>query len=123
MPQDLAEHRCIHLRLPTAGEFYAWELEQGSRDLRVRVDGQFVSNNAQMIVHAALDGLGLACGLEDVVADHVACGSLVRLLAHWCPPLAEYHLYDPSGRQPSAAFALLVETLRYRPGRSSITGT
>ena len=42
MPQESSEHRCINLRLPTAGGLYAWELEKGSSDLRVRVDGQLV---------------------------------------------------------------------------------
>ncbi len=113
-PQDLAEHRCINLRLPTAGGLYAWELEKGSRELRVRVDGQLVFNNPRMVVRAAADGLGLGCVLEDLVADHLADGSLVRVLADWCPPFAGYHLYYPSRRQPSAAFALVVEALRYR---------
>lgn len=113
-PQDLADHRCINLRLPTAGGLYAWELEKGSRDLHVRVDGQLVFNNAQMMVIAALDGLGLACVLEDLVAERLASGALVRVLGDWCPFFPGYHLYYPSRRQPSAAFALIVEALRYR---------
>jgi DNA-binding transcriptional LysR family regulator len=118
-PQDLTQHRCINLRLPTAGGLYAWELENGARELRVRVDGQLVFNNARMVVHAAVDGLGLACVLEDLAADHLADGRLVRVLNEWCPPFAGYHLYYPSRRQPSAAFALVVEALRYRPDRST----
>ena len=118
-PQDLAEHSCINLRLPTAGGLYAWELEKDGRELRVRVDGQLVFNNPRMIVRAAMEGLGLACVLEDVVADELASGCLVRVLTDWCPPFAGYHLYYPSRRQPSAAFALVVEALRYRPGRSA----
>ena len=116
-PQDLAEHRCINLRLPTAGGLYAWELEKGSRGLRVRVDGQLIFNNPRMVVRAALDGLGLACVIEDLVADDLASGGLVRVLGDWCPPFAGYHLYYPSRRQPSAAFALIVEALRYRGRR------
>jgi DNA-binding transcriptional LysR family regulator len=116
-PQELARHRCINLRLPTAGGLYAWELEKGTRELHVRVDGQLIFNNARMVVRAALDGLGLACVLEDLVAEQLADGSLVRVLADWCPPFSGYHLYYPSRRQPSAAFALLVEALRHRDSR------
>jgi DNA-binding transcriptional LysR family regulator len=113
-PQDLAQHRCINLRLPTAGGLYAWELEQAGRALRVRVEGQLACNNVRMIVRAALAGFGLACILEDHVAALVADGRLVRVLEDWCPPFAGYHLYYPSRRQPAAAFALLVDALRHR---------
>ncbi|OYV35999.1 MAG: LysR family transcriptional regulator [Acidocella sp. 20-61-6] len=114
-PQELAQHQCINLRLPTAGGLYVWELQKGARELHVRVDGQLVFNNPRMVVRAAVDGMGIACVLEDLVTDHIARGELVRLLADWCPPFAGYHLYYPSRRQPSAGFALVVEKLRYRP--------
>jgi DNA-binding transcriptional LysR family regulator len=113
-PQDLAQHLCINLRQPTVGGMYAWELQKGSRELRVRVEGQLAFNNVQMILRAALAGFGLACVLEDHTAAHVADGRLVRVLEDWCPPFAGYHLYYPSRRQPSAAFAVLVNALRYR---------
>ncbi len=113
-PQDLAQHRCINLRLPTVGGLYAWELEKDGRALRVRVEGQCTFNDVPMILRAAAAGFGLACLLEDQVAGLVAGGSLIRVLEDWCPPFAGYHLYYPSRRQPSAAFALLVGALRYR---------
>ncbi|MDR3533376.1 MAG: LysR family transcriptional regulator [Rhodopila sp.] len=113
-PQDLAHHTCINLRLPTMGGFYAWELEQGERKLRVRVDGQLAFNDVPMALRAARAGFGLACVLEDQAKALVANGSLVRVLEGWCPPFAGYHLYYPSRRQPSAAFTLLVDALRYR---------
>jgi DNA-binding transcriptional LysR family regulator len=113
-PQDLAAHICINLRMLSGGGLYAWELEKDDRELRVRVDGQLAFNNTNMIVRAALDGFGLGFVMEDHVADDVASGRLVRVLEDWCPPFAGYHLYYPSRRQPSAAFSVLVEALRYR---------
>lgn len=113
-PQDLAQHRCINLRQQTVGGLYAWELEKGRRELRVRVEGQLAFNNVSMILRAALAGFGLACVLEDHTAAYVADGRLIRVLEDWCPPFAGYHLYYPSRRQPSAAFSLLVNSLRYR---------
>lgn len=79
-PQDLARHQCINLRQPTAGGFYAWELEKNGRELRVRVEGQLAFNNVPMVLRAATAGFGLACVLEDHVAPYVAEGSLVRVL-------------------------------------------
>ena len=113
-PQDLAQHKCINLRLPTAGGLYAWELQKGRRELHVRVDGQLVFNNVPMMLRAAAAGFGLACVPDDHAATMIADGSLVRVLEDWCPPFAGYHLYYPSRRQPSAAFSLLVDALRYR---------
>ncbi len=84
------------------------------RELRVHVDGQLGFNNTSLILDAALAGFGLAYVPEDPVRAHLADGRLVRVLADWCPPFPGYHLYYPSRRQPTPAFALLVEALRYR---------
>jgi DNA-binding transcriptional LysR family regulator len=113
-PQDLTAHTCINIRLPTYGGVYAWEFEKRGRELRVRVEGQLVFNNTALRMNAALSGLGLAYLPEDRVAAHVAEGRLVRVLDDWCPPFSGYHLYYPSRRQPTPAFALLVDALRYR---------
>ena len=113
-PQELTHHECINLRLPTYGGLYAWELEKGSRELRVRVGGQLVFNNLKLRVDAVLAGLGLAFLPEDVVQPYVSQGKLKRVLEDWCPPFPGYHIYYPSRRQSSPAFALLVDTLRYR---------
>ena len=113
-PQDLTVHTCINLRLPTHGGLYAWEFEKGGRELRVRVDGQLVFNGTAPMLDAALAGFGLAYVPEDSVQAHLADGRLIRVLADWCPPYPGYHLYYPSRRQPTPAFALLVNALRYR---------
>jgi DNA-binding transcriptional LysR family regulator len=113
-PQDLTAHTCINLRLPTHGGLYAWEFEKDGRELRVRVEGQLVFNATGPMLDAALAGFGLAYVPEDSVRAHLADGVLIRVLADWCPPFPGYHLYYPSRRQPTPAFALLVNALRYR---------
>ena len=113
-PQDLTDHDCINLRLPTYGGLYAWEFEKDRRALNVRVKGRLAFNNIHLIVEAALVGFGLACLPEDIVGPYVAKGRLVRVLEDWCPPFSDYHLYYPSRRQPTPPFALLVDALRYK---------
>ncbi len=81
----------------------------------MRVEGQLVFNNIALRLHAALAGFGLAYLPEDQVGAHLADGRLVRVLADWCEPFPGYHLYYPSRRQPTPAFALLVDAPRYRP--------
>jgi DNA-binding transcriptional LysR family regulator len=113
-PQDLTTHACINLRLPTHGGLYVWEFEKGGREIRARVEGQLVFNGTAPMLDAALAGFGLAYVPEDTVRAHLADGRLIRVLADWCPPYPGYHLYYPSRRQPTPAFTLLVNALRYR---------
>src|SRR4051794_28658372 len=113
-PQDLIGHNCINLRLPTRGGLYAWEFEKNGRELRVRVEGQLVFNGATHTINAALAGLGLAYVPESMVEPHLAKGRLKRVLEDWCAPYSGYHLFYPSRRQSTPAFALLVDALRYR---------
>jgi len=113
-PQELADHACINLRLPTSGGLYAWEFEKDGRPLRVRVEGQLAFNSTRLLLGGALAGFGVAYLPEDYVRSHVDEGRLVPVLDDWCPPFPGYHLYYPSRRQLSPAFALVVEALRYR---------
>jgi DNA-binding transcriptional LysR family regulator len=114
-PQDLTSHNCLNLRLPThGGSLYAWELEKDGRELHVRVEGQLVFNSAGLLLQGALQGLGLAYLTEGHVQPYIGRGELVRVLSDWCPPFSGYHVYYPSRRQPSPAFALLVDALRYQ---------
>jgi DNA-binding transcriptional LysR family regulator len=113
-PQDLISHNCINLRLTTLGGLYAWEFKKDNRELRVRVEGQLTFNNTAQMLTAALAGFGLAYVPENLARPHIAKGQLKRVLADWCPSYAGYHLYYPSRRQSSAAFALFVDALRHR---------
>jgi DNA-binding transcriptional LysR family regulator len=113
-PQDLINHRCINLRLPTQGGLYAWEFEKGTRKLKVRVEGPLTFNGSYQMLNAALAGFGVAYVPEDLTQPHLARGRLKRVLEDWCPPFSGYHLYYPSRRQTTPAFALLVEALRHR---------
>jgi DNA-binding transcriptional LysR family regulator len=113
-PDDLTAHRCINLRLPTYGGLYDWEFEKGRRELKVRVEGPLVFNNLTLRTEAALAGLGLAYLPEDQVKQLIGSGRLIQVLADWCAPFPGYHLYYPSRRQPTAAFTVLIDALRYR---------
>jgi DNA-binding transcriptional LysR family regulator len=118
VPQDLTAHSCINLRLPTHGGLYAWEFEKAGREMNVRVDGQLIFGTAALILEAARAGFGLTYLTEQQVQEDLDRGRLVRVLADWCPPFSGYHLYYPSRRQPTQAFALLVDALRYRGTRT-----
>lgn len=112
-PHDLARHNCINLRFPTYGGLYAWEFEKDGRTLNVRVEGQLTVNDTALALQAARDAVGIAYLPEDTVQPDLLSGRLVRVLEDWCPPFPGFHLYYPSRRQHSPAFALLLEALRF----------
>ena len=113
VPRDLLNHNCINMRMQTAGGLYTWDFERRGQSLNVRVDGQLVFNTSPSIVDAAVAGLGIASLPEEEFAPHLQEGRLVRVLEDWCPPFPGYYLYYPSRKQPSHAFSLVLDVLRW----------
>lgn len=114
-PQDLADHTCINLRLMSQDEIYAWELQKGRHQIRVRVEGQLTFNGTQQILQAALAGFGLGYVPHDMAQPFVASGQLQTVLEDWCPVFEGYHLYYPRSRHLSRAMGVLIDALRYPP--------
>ncbi len=112
--QELVEHRCINLKLPTADRMNAWRLSQDGEEIRAQVDGPFAFNSIDLIRDAALYGDGLAYLPRDQVATDVKAGALKQVLTKQTPPLPGYHLYYPNRRHASPAFKLIVDAVRYR---------
>lgn len=113
-PRDLANHRCLNFR-HGAGETYRWEFDKGKKSLAVAVDGPLVVDDVQLLIRAAIDGVGLTFLMEEHAAPYLANGRLVRVLDDWCEPFAGYFLYYPSRRQQPAALSALIEALRLQP--------
>jgi DNA-binding transcriptional LysR family regulator len=111
-PQDLLHHKCINYRQRSEAGRYAWEFARNGRELRVRVDGQLTFNTSSAVINAVLSGYGIGYVAEDIVQDHIAAGRLVLVLDAWSPKFAGYYLYYPTRRQNSAAFTVIVNTLR-----------
>jgi len=113
-PQDLTQHQCIGIRLPTHGGLLPWEFDKDGRSITVRVEGQLIFNTNSLALRAVLDGLGLGYCLDDMAAEAIADGRLIRVLEDWCEPFPGYHIYYPSRRQLSPALRLLIDALRFR---------
>ncbi|HDV4148891.1 TPA: LysR family transcriptional regulator [Pseudomonas aeruginosa] len=118
-PRDLVDHNCINMRMQSGGGLYAWDFQRKDRHVNVRVDGQLIFNTSPSIVDAALAGLGIAWLPEEEFAPHIEEGRLLRVLENWCPPFPGYYLYYPNRRQPSPAFSLVVDALRYTRPRGT----
>lgn len=113
--QQLLEHNCINLRLPTYGGLLPWELEQDGETVQVRVDGQVVLTNTYQMMEAALAGTGIAYIPEDLALPHVTQGRLRKVLEPWWPTFPGMHAYYPSRRQSSTPLQIVIGALRFRP--------
>lgn len=111
-PRDLTAHRCLRYRMGTDGPVYRWEFERRGKPVTVSVAGPLIVSDAEFMIRAALNGVGLAFLLEEYVAEHIARGTLVRVLEDWCPPFEGYFLYYPSRRHQPRALQALVDALR-----------
>ena len=120
-PQDLARHRCINYRFATGGGLYVWEFKAQGRPLQVRVDGPLILNDSDMVLNAALAGLGIAMAYEDTVAEHIAQGRLVRVLHTYCPSFPGCYLYYTSRRQTPPALKALIDALRFTLGKQAVS--
>ncbi|EOC1344930.1 LysR family transcriptional regulator [Cronobacter dublinensis] len=112
-PQELIEHTCINLRFPTHGNLYIWEFEKDGKKMNIKAPGQLVFGRIYQVLNAAIEGYGLAHVPSDIAEKYIESGELISVLNDWCPYWDGYYLYYPSRRQPSKAFSLIIDTLRY----------
>jgi DNA-binding transcriptional LysR family regulator len=111
-PRDLLQHSCINFRHgPT--ELYRWEFEKGKKELSVAVHGPLITDDADLVLQGAVQGLGLAYVSEHKAAAYLAEGKLLRVLQDWCQPFPGFFMYYPSRRQQTAALTALVKVLRF----------
>jgi DNA-binding transcriptional LysR family regulator len=110
-PHDLLKHRCINFKHGSAG-LYRWEFDKGKKSLSVAVNGPLAVDDVELLVRAALDGIGLAFVSDERVEPELEGGELIRVLEDWCQPFPGFFLYYPSRRQQPAALSALINTLR-----------
>ncbi len=113
-PYDLERHACIGYRLTTSGGLLPWEFEKDGKEIRIRATGPLVVNDGELPAAAVRAGVGLGYLMEHDVADEIASGALVQVLADWCPPFPGFHLYHPSRRQSPPALRALIAALTAR---------
>lgn len=111
VPADLAGHACFRQRM-TSGGLLPWEFERDGESLKLDPSGPLISDDGMVHLRAALDGAGLAYMFEAHVAEHLACGELVRVLDDWCAPFPGFFLYYPSRRQVSPALRAFIDHMR-----------
>ncbi|PIB95481.1 LysR family transcriptional regulator [Caulobacter sp. X] len=111
VPQDLAQHSCLRVRLPN-GAIYRWPFEKDGQSVQVDVEGALTLDEASLARTAALASVGLALAMESDVRDDIEAGRLAPVLEDWTPTLSPLSLYYPSRRNPTAAFKAFVDFAR-----------
>ncbi|TWI62611.1 transcriptional regulator, LysR family [Pseudoduganella lurida] len=110
-PDQLTQHQCIRQRLPS-GKRYRWEFSKHGQDMAIDVPGTLTLDNVQLMLEAALAGLGIAYLPELYAAAPLREGRLRAVLEDWCPAIAGLHLYFPQGRHQSATLRAFIEVMR-----------
>jgi DNA-binding transcriptional LysR family regulator len=111
IPDDLRRHRCIRQRL-ASGKPYRWEFARGLDEIAIDVPGALTLNHNELMVEAAVDGLGIAFVPERVARPYLDNGRLLALLEDWSPALAGLCLYYPGHRHVPPALRAFIDELR-----------
>ncbi|MDB5524683.1 MAG: LysR family transcriptional regulator [Rhizobium sp.] len=110
-PADLLSHRCIRMRMP-GGNIWSWEFERHGEMVNIDVDGLLTLDEPNLILEAALAGVGIAFMNEWNVEDHVADGRLVLVMDEWTPPFPGLCLYYPGRRHVPAGLRAMIDLIK-----------
>lgn len=113
-PRDLHQHACIGWRVYSRPAPYRWELTENGRDIELAIDARVDTNEMAVMVRLALDGVGIASGLERTWAPHLASGKLVTLLDRYCAPFPGFFLYYPRRTRVPLKLRALIDFLKER---------
>lgn len=102
-PRDLQRHNCLLMRNPEGTVLDLWQMSKGDQREVVTVKGNLVSDDRNVIVDAALAGMGVARLMSLTLRDPTRDGRLVAALTDWemadPPPINLF--YRPSFRRNS----------------------
>lgn len=110
-PEDLRGIPCIRHRFPS-GAIYRWEFERGGIPQEIEVNGPLTLGDVSLMLGPATQGLGLAYIFEEMAARYLAEGSLIQVLADWCPFYPGMHLYYPGRRHVPAPLRAFIDFAR-----------
>lgn len=110
-PDDLTNHTCIRQRLPS-GKRYRWEFNRRGEEFVVDPSGTLTLDDNDLLVQAAMAGLGIAYVPESFAQAGLSSGRLVRLLSDWCPPSPGLALYYPGNRYIPATLRAFIDILK-----------
>jgi DNA-binding transcriptional LysR family regulator len=115
-PEDLPAHACLLYSGNGQGDI--WGFRTGNAGMQIRVDGRFSANNGEILVEAALKGMGIALLPTFLVGPYLTSGALVRVLEEW--PVQEGAIYAvyPQSRHLPGRVRAFADFLAERIGKT-----
>ena len=110
-PEDLRHHRCICHRMPS-GKLYRWEFERTGQELTINANGPVVLDDEDLMVEAAVQGLGIAYVANWVAEAAIAEGRLRRVLSAWMHEPERVAVYYPGHRAVPPALRAFLDVVR-----------
>jgi DNA-binding transcriptional LysR family regulator len=110
-PEDLQHHRCIGHRMPS-GRLYRWEFEQAGQELTIDATGPVVLDDEDLMVEAAVQGLGIAYVANWAAEAALEDGRLRRVLSAWMHGPEGAAIYYPGHRVVPPALRAFLDVVR-----------
>lgn len=111
-PAELSQHACINWRFPGSGKVAAWEFVKRGKAVEYLGEGTVIANHQDIVVPAALQGLGILYAYnDDGIAQALQEGRLRRVLADWSPTVPGLYLYYSSRRYLLPALRAFIDCL------------
>jgi DNA-binding transcriptional LysR family regulator len=111
-PSELHSHACINWRFPGSGRIYRWEFERNGKKIEMAVEGPLISNNQDVVIEGALQGLGILYAYDDDRVDEaIARGQLKQILRTWSLTSPALYLYYPNRRHLEPALRAFIDCL------------
>jgi len=111
-PADLRRHACINWRFPGSGRIYRWEFQKKGKKLEMAVEGPLISNHQDVVVDAALQGLGILYAYDDDrVHGAIERGQLKCVLDDWLLTSPGLYLYYSNRHHPQPALRAFIDCL------------
>ena len=110
---ELAAHATIAMRYSAEqGNPAAWEFQQGDKIAVFLPQAHFSHNLNELLLQAALDGIGISWLPKLIAQTALADGHLIELFPDWAITYEPFYLYYPSRKGHSQVFKRIVDCLR-----------
>jgi len=111
-PRDLRRHSCIGCRSGPGASLYRWRFEKDDQEVIVDVTGPLITDDPDLMLAGALDGVGLWHGVEHLAQSYLNDGRLKRVLADWSPTYPGFFLCYAGGVPLSPPARVVIDTLK-----------